>query len=86
MLSVIDRHRALLGETEQWRRIDGVYRRWAGTHLWLGRPKEALRPALRRLRHHPLSAEGWWVLAKAGVLALAPARVAQALRQPMDLG
>ena len=86
MLTVIRRHAHLMDKADQHRWIDGVYRRWAGTYLGLGRPRQALRPALRRLRHRPLSAEGWWVLGKAATLAMAPASVARSRAQPDCVG
>ena len=81
MLTVIHRHGHLMDLADRHRWIDGVYRRWAGTYLGLGRPRKALRPAIRRLLHRPLSAEGWWVLGKATTLAMAPTSVALSMAQ-----
>lgn len=86
MLTVIHRHSHLMSVAERRKWVDRVYQRWAGTYLGLGRPRQALRPAIQRLRQRPLSAEGWWVLGKAATLALAPAHVALSTAQPDCLG
>jgi glycosyltransferase involved in cell wall biosynthesis len=70
MLRIIRRHAKLLGRSGRLKWEAQVYRRWAGTYLGLGRPRQALRPALRRLSYQPLSPEAWWVLGKAGTAAM----------------
>lgn len=71
MLKMIHHHKDLLGPAgvRHWEAL--VYRRWAGTYLSQGRFGRALRLAARRLAYEPLSPEGWWVLAKSSVSALA---------------
>lgn len=70
MLRIIDRHSHLLGRTGTRKWQARVYRRWAGTYLGVGQPRQALRPALRRLTYQPLSPEAWWVLGKSWTSAM----------------
>lgn len=70
MLRVIDKHKSLLGKSGVRKWEASVYRRWAGTHLGHGSGDRAIKPAVRRLWYQPLSAEGWWVLAKSSFVNL----------------
>jgi glycosyltransferase involved in cell wall biosynthesis len=69
MLRVVRRHGDLLGRRGMRHWEAEVFRRWAGCHLANGRPRSALRPALRRLLKAPGSSEGWWVLLRSGLTA-----------------
>jgi glycosyltransferase involved in cell wall biosynthesis len=70
MLRIIRRHAKLLGRSGRRKWEAQVYRRWAGTYLGHGQPRQALRPAMRRLSYQPLSPEAWWVLGKAWTAAV----------------
>jgi glycosyltransferase involved in cell wall biosynthesis len=74
MLSVIQRHAPELGRRERRRWEAIVYREWAGVCLGEGNPAAARGPAWRRLGRQPFSLEAWWIVLKATLLALAPAR------------
>jgi hypothetical protein len=64
MLRVVHRYASVLGPTHLREWELSTYRRWAGQHLSDGRPAEALRPAVQRLKRQPLSVEGWYILGK----------------------
>jgi glycosyltransferase involved in cell wall biosynthesis len=64
LIRVIHRHAALLGRRAVRAEEVATYRGWASAHLNAGQPGAALRPAVRRLRRQPLSAEAWWVVGK----------------------
>lgn len=71
MLKVVHRHQELLGKAELKRQETTVYRRWASGHLGGSRPRNAIQPALQRLKRTPFSAEGWWVLGKSFAWSIA---------------
>lgn len=64
MIRVIHRHAAVVGRRAVRAQEAVTYRGWASAHLHEGHPEAALRPAVRRLRRQPLSAEAWWVVGK----------------------
>jgi glycosyltransferase involved in cell wall biosynthesis len=69
MLRVVHRHRDVLGPAV--REYESTFlRQWAGRHLGNGTPRKAIRPAIKRLKRSPLSAEAWWVVAKSAILAV----------------
>jgi glycosyltransferase involved in cell wall biosynthesis len=82
MLELVQRSTALLGSSGVRKWKASIYRRWAGTHLSLGRPNRALRPAARRLMYQPLSAEGWWVLLKSSAFTLGRVRTVAPNAEP----
>jgi glycosyltransferase involved in cell wall biosynthesis len=65
MLNVVYRHSALLGAKGVRKQEASIYRSWAGTQLAKGRPGSAIIPAARRLAIQPVSAQAWWIMAKA---------------------
>lgn len=77
MLRVVRRHEGLLGPRQARAWEADTYRRWAAGHLSEGRPRDAFRPALARLRRQPLSAQAWYIVAKAASLSAtqSPARI-----------
>lgn len=68
MLSVVHRHRALLGRRGLRRFESAVYRGWAASHLGQGRPHAARRPAWERVRREPHSPEAWWICLKSAAI------------------
>jgi glycosyltransferase involved in cell wall biosynthesis len=70
MLTVVRRHRALLGFRGGWLQEARVYRRWAAGHLARGHFRRAVRPALHRFIRQPYSLEAWWITLKAAILAM----------------
>jgi hypothetical protein len=70
MLCMVRKHADVLGSAGLRKWEASVYRRWAATHLGLGCPEKAIRPALWRLVYQPISAEGWWVFLKSLVYAV----------------
>jgi len=70
LLSVVRRHAALLGPAGVRRREAKVFQAWAATHLAHGLPQPAFRPACRRLRCQPWSAQAWWIVLKSGAWAM----------------
>lgn len=75
MLQMLSQHASLLGKDGVRRWKTRVYRRWAGTYLGQGMSNLAIKPALKRLFYQPLSAEGWWALAKSSYHALGNSRL-----------
>ena len=71
MLRMIRKHSHTLGMAGVRKWETHVYRRWAGDCLGHGNARSAVNPAVRRLVYQPLSVEGWWVLLKSALLALA---------------
>src|SRR5271157_1943147 len=69
MIKVLRRYADLLDRRDLNELEARVFRGWAGSHLAEGRPKSALRPAIRRLVRQPASPEGWLVLLKSALLA-----------------
>jgi glycosyltransferase involved in cell wall biosynthesis len=69
MLAVVRRHAAVLGRrgVRAWETI--VYHEWAAQHLGNGEPRQAIRPAWRRLNLQPWSPRAWWILLKATIWA-----------------
>jgi glycosyltransferase involved in cell wall biosynthesis len=74
MLRVIRRHANLMGKRSLRRWEASTFGKWAASHLAQGHPRDAVRPAWKRLSRQPWSLEGWWVILKAGFLACAPSR------------
>jgi len=85
MLTVVNRHAAVLGDAgvRAWQRL--VYREWAASHLGNGEPRQAIRPAWQRLRHQPWSAQGWWVLLKSTAWACKAWLTGRQPRAPVGL-
>jgi glycosyltransferase involved in cell wall biosynthesis len=73
MLRVVRRHASLLGAKGLRYWEADTFRRWAGNHLAQGRPRDAVKYALARLRLEPLSTEAWRILAKSAAVSLIPA-------------
>jgi glycosyltransferase involved in cell wall biosynthesis len=71
LIRVIDNHAHLIGPRDVRRQHAKVYRGWASAYLSRGKFREAIRPAWRRVCRQPLSAEAWWVFAKATALSRA---------------
>src|SRR5207244_3893751 len=55
MIEVLARHADVLGSRGVRNYQARVYRDWAAAHLGDGRPRDALKPATKRLRLQPLS-------------------------------
>lgn len=85
MLCMIQRHETLLDRHSRRKWELEVYRRWAGSHLAMGRMRQAMPLALKRLRYEPLSPEGWWVLVKAAALWAAPRKLAHRTLKPQPM-
>lgn len=70
MLAVLDRYRHGIraAELREWEAR--TYGKWAGRLLAAGRPREAIRPAVERLRREWWSPRGWWIMGKCLVLSL----------------
>src|SRR5258706_9049531 len=75
MLRVLQRSSDLLGPRTLREQKTRLYQRWAARQLAAGQPRAAIRPALNRIKLQPLSAEGWWIVAKSIVQsALRPSK------------
>jgi glycosyltransferase involved in cell wall biosynthesis/CelD/BcsL family acetyltransferase involved in cellulose biosynthesis len=73
MLALVDRYHELLGDVAHasWRA--DVHRRWSTRLLAEGRSRDALVPALIRLRHTPSAASLWTVVRSAAQAVIEPA-------------
>ena len=85
MLTMIRKHTDLLGPRGVRKWEASVYRRWAGTYLGCGRSDRAIRPAVRRLTYQPFSPEGWWVLLKSSIYALAGVKTVSPLAKAQEV-
>ncbi len=70
MLRVVRRHAKLLGPRGLRHWEANTFGRWAGNLLAQGRPRDALKYALARLRLQPFAIEGWKTLTKSAAVSL----------------
>ncbi|QEH37839.1 UDP-Glc:alpha-D-GlcNAc-diphosphoundecaprenol beta-1,3-glucosyltransferase WfgD [Aquisphaera giovannonii] len=69
MLRVVRRHAGLLGPKGLRKWEAQTFGRWAGNLLIQGKPRDALRYAVARLRRKPFAIGGWWIVAKSGAVS-----------------
>jgi glycosyltransferase involved in cell wall biosynthesis len=72
MLTVLQRHGALLDRREFRHEEALVYRNWAAGHLAAGDARKALWPAWQRWQRQPLSPQAWWIILKAAAWSCFP--------------